>query len=339
MRPRSFTIRAGLVLLAGVITLSGCSRDGAATGQGHGRGSRPGAARQSDRAGALRSGLANRGDAFYLSLGDSLAQGVQPDRGGRDVATSRGYPDRLAAVLRRHLPHLRLVKLGCSGETTATMIHGGICRYPAGSQLAEAARFLRAHRGRTALVTIDIGANDPNSCLTGGSLAALLPCVVARLPQAGTNLSRILAMVRAAGGRRVLIVGMTYYVPELGLWRRGTVGRQVGILTGAVAAGANKMLADRYRGFGARVANVFAAFGSSDFGNKNGHAQSKASSRSGAPGAIPPNVAAICSLTWMCADPPRGPDEHANDAGYLVIARTFWRTITALPTASGASGS
>ncbi|HEX6933292.1 MAG TPA: SGNH/GDSL hydrolase family protein [Streptosporangiaceae bacterium] len=329
MRILSFTERAGLVLLASVIALAGCSNDAAGSGQGHG-GSGHGAARQqTGPAAALRSGLSGRGDAFYLSLGDSLAQGVQPDPAGRDVATSRGYPDRLAAVLRRHLPHLRLVKLGCSGETTATMIHGGICRYPAGSQLAEAARFLRAHRGRTALVTIDIGANDPNSCLTNGGLGGLLPCVVARLPQIGKNLSRILSTLRAAGGRRVLIVGMTYYVPELGLWWRGTVGRQLGILTGAVAAGANKMLADRYRGFGARVANVFAAFGSSDFGTKNGQAHSRASSRSTGSDPIPPNVATICALTWMCAKPPRGPDEHANDAGYAVIARAFWRAIAA----------
>jgi lysophospholipase L1-like esterase len=327
MRPPSFTNRAGLVLLAGVITLTGCAHDGAVTSPGHGSGSLPGATRQHrEPAGALRSGLAGGGNgAYYLSLGDSLAQGVQPDPAGRDVATSHGYPDRLAAVLRRHLPRLKLVKLGCSGETTATMIHGGICRYPAGSQLAQAARFLRAHRGRTALITIDIGANDPNSCLVSG-LTTLLPCVVGRLPKIGTNLSRILATLRAAGGRRVLIVGMTYYVPELGLWRRGTVGRQVGILTGAVAAGANTMLADRYRSFGVRVANVFSAFRSSDFGENNGHA--RASSRNRRPGGMPPNVTAICSLTWMCAKPPRGPDEHANDAGYMVIARTFWRTIT-----------
>ena len=128
------------------------------------------------------------------------------------------------------------------------MIHGGICHYPAGSQLAQAAKFLRAHRGRTALITIDIGANDPNSCVsTAAALTALLPCVVTRLPQIGDNLDRILTTLRAAAGKRVLIVGMTYYVPELGLWQRGTAGRQIGILTGAVAAGGNKMLADRYR--------------------------------------------------------------------------------------------
>jgi len=29
----------------------------------------------------------------------------------------------------------------------------------------------------------------------------------------------------------------------------------------------------------------------------------------------------------MCAQAPRGPNEHANDAGYRVIARAFWRAI------------
>jgi lysophospholipase L1-like esterase len=329
MRPSSLTKRPSLALLAGLIMLTGCSHGAAASSSGHGAGARHGAAgERRDPVRALRPGLTGRSGAtsFYLSLGDSLARGVQPSRAGRELPTDRGYPDRLAAMLRGHLPRLRVVKLGCSGETTATMIHGGICRYPAGSQLAQAARFLRAHRGRIALITMDIGANDRNSCLFGDGLRAILPCVVARLPQIGRNLDRILTTLRAAAGRRVLIVGMTYYVPELGLWKRGTAGRQIGILTGAVAAGANRMLTDRYRRHGARVANVFAAFRTADFG-ENGRSRASAPSRAGPKGSLPPNVAAICALTWMCASPPLGPDERANDAGYRVIARTFWRTI------------
>src|SRR6202043_784082 len=93
---------------------------------------------------------------YYLALGDSLSQGVQPDAAGTSVETGQGYPDQLYAMLRPSQPTLRLVKLGCPGETTATMIHGGICRYPAGSQLAAAVAFLTAHRGHVRLVTIDI---------------------------------------------------------------------------------------------------------------------------------------------------------------------------------------
>jgi hypothetical protein len=155
---------------------------------------------------------------------------------------------------------------------------------------------------------------------------------------------------------------MTYYVPELGLWHQGRAGRQIAILTGAVAAGANQMLVTRYRHYGVRVADVFAAFRSSDFGLKNGHAPGgpgqvdpapagahrRASSHQAHPASshetsshpassaaqadpVPPNVAMICSLTWMCAPAPRGPNEHPNNAGYRVIARTFWRAIAGSP--------
>jgi lysophospholipase L1-like esterase len=332
MRLRSLTNRMVPVLIAGAVLLTGCSPDPSSSV--HGTGSQREAAHsQRDPLHALRSGLADASGAaaFYLSLGDSLSQGVQPTATGQDVATSRGYPDRLVARLRGHLQHLHLIKLGCSGETTQTMIHGGICHYPAGSQLAQAARFLRAHRGRTALVTIDIGANDPNSCVIDKGLTSILPCLVSSMPRIGKNLDQILATLRTAAGKRVLIVGMTYYVPELGLWKRGTPGRQIGILTGAVAAGANKMLTDSYQRYGARVANVFAAFRTSDFGEKNGRPNSKAPSKASKPGSMPPNVATICSLTWMCASAPRGPDEHANNAGYRVIARTFWRAIASSP--------
>src|SRR5256885_11936251 len=104
--------------------------------------------------------------SYYLALGDSLAVGVQPDAAGTSVETRSGYADLLYATLRRSRPGLRLVKLGCPGETTATMMKGGICTYPGGSQLAAAIRFLHAHRARVPLITIDIGANDPNSCIT-----------------------------------------------------------------------------------------------------------------------------------------------------------------------------
>jgi hypothetical protein len=40
-------------------------------------------------------------------------------------------------------------------------------------------------------------------------------------------------------------------------------------------------------------------------------------------GEVPLNVARICQWTWVCAPPPLGPDNHANSAGYAVIAATF----------------
>ena len=48
---------------------------------------------------------------YYLSLGDSLAQGVQPNSSGTSVETNQGYPNQLFAALRTANPTLKLVKL------------------------------------------------------------------------------------------------------------------------------------------------------------------------------------------------------------------------------------
>jgi lysophospholipase L1-like esterase len=256
------------------------------------------------------------GAPYYLSLGDSLAVGVQPGPTGRNGPTAQGYPDQLAGRLRSGIPDLRLVKLGCSGETTYTMIRGGTCSYPAGSQLAQAVRFLRHHRGSVALITIDIGANDPNSCILHQPVSSMFGCLSYRIKQTQRNAQTILRKLRTAAGPKVLTVGMTYYVPELGLWRTGQTGKAIAILTEGFAAGVNQLLIRRYHVFGDRVANVFGAFKSMMF-----------KARHNAGSAVPPNVAAICTLTWMCTPKPTGPNEHPNTAGYKVIAQAFWQAI------------
>ncbi len=254
--------------------------------------------------------------SYYLALGDSLSRGVQPDAAGASVPTGQGYTDQLYAVLRRGHPGLRLVKLGCPGETTDTMINGGICRYLGGSQLAAAAGFLRAHRGRVSLITIDIGANDPDSCVTRPSIGAVASCLGTSFPHTLANLAAIMTRLRAAGGSKVRIIGMSYYVPTLADWRDGLVGRLLARVSEGAVVGYNRLLAHVYQEFGARVADVFDAFHSADF-----------SGRVTLPriGAVPPNVAAICRWTWECASAPRGPNQHADAAGYSVIAQTFQR--------------
>src|ERR1700729_1859924 len=251
---------------------------------------------------------------YYVALGDSLSQGVQPDPAGASVETGQGYADQLYAVLRRSQLALRLVKLGCPGETTATMIHGGICKYRGGSQLAAAVAFLSAHRGHVRLVTIDIGANDPEDCGSWASLRTLLHCVGTNFPDAVSNLDTILARVRAAAGPDVRIVGMSYYLPSLAQWRLGLAGRAEAWLSEKLAVGYNKLLDNAYAKSDVRVANVFGVFQTSDF-----------SGQVAVPGvgAVPRNVALICKWTWECASPPRGPNQHANPAGYGVIARAF----------------
>jgi lysophospholipase L1-like esterase len=254
------------------------------------------------------------GTRYYLSLGDSLAQGVQPDAAGASRPTGRGYPDQLYAALRRNAPSLQLVKLGCSGETSWTMIRGGTCRYPAGSQLAAARQFLRAHRGHVALVTIDIGANDPNSCYLHGRLSKLPSCMASRLRLTVSDLRTILSALRAAGGPAVQLVGMNYYVPELAQWRHGRTGQELAVLTERLVNGYNDLLRREYAAYGAGTADVFAAFRSAEFADRV---------RLAGVGRLPRSVATVCELTWECAPAPQGPNEHPDDLGYAIMATAF----------------
>ena len=181
---------------------------------------------------------------------------------------------------------------------------------------------MRAHRGRISLITIDIGANDPDSCITRPSLGAVVSCVTKSFPETVANLTKIMSSIRAAAGAKVRIIGMNYYVPALSQWRDGPVGQQLARLSERLVVGYNKLLAAVYQQYGARVANVFGAFHSGDFADKV---------RVPGIGTVPRNVAAICLWTWECAASPRGPNEHARPIGYGVIALAFLLADSRLP--------
>ena len=253
--------------------------------------------------------------SYYLALGDSLSQGVQPNLHGATVSTPAGYPDQLYAMLHPSRPGLQLVKLGCAGETTATMIHGGTCRYAGGSQLAAAVGFLHAHRGHMSLITLDIGANDPGSCMKQPSVAQLATCVARFIPQATGNLATIVRKLRQASpGTR--IIAMNYYLPALGAWRHGLGGKLLARASELVTDGYNHLLTHVYQVNGVRVADVFSAFHTASF------SPSVSVPRFGS---LPRNVAAICQWTWECTAGPRGPNIHPNRTGYQVIAHAFWQ--------------
>jgi len=232
------------------------------------------------------------------------------------VETKQGYPDQLFTALRLGNPALKLVKLGCPGETTGSMIKGGICSYPAGSQLAQAAAFLASHRGHVQLVTIDIGANDLNPCLALTNINAIAVCLQGVFPQIQTNLTTIMNTLTTAGGSGVPpIIGMTYYDPELANWLKGTPAAKTLAKDSIVLAEAfGNLLSGVYTAFGAKVADVFKTFHTTQF-----------AARVTLPafGTVPKDVGYICSYTWMCAAPPVGPNIHANRLGYAVIANTF----------------
>ena len=246
---------------------------------------------------------------YYLSLGDSLAAGVQLIGDPGDMyRTSDGYADQLFAIARTRYANLTLVKLGCPGETTGTMINGGICGYAHGNQLAEAVKFLHAHRQFVAFVTIDIGFND-FPCQTG------LSCLPPGVATIQSNLPTILSALREAAGPGIPIVGATIYDPFLGAWLTGPDGRAFAEQTvfGAIVP-LNQMLTGIYGAAGMPVADIEGAFSTTDF----------ATTVPLPPfGDVPLNVVRICQWTWICAPPPLGPNNHANAAGYGAMAEAF----------------
>jgi hypothetical protein len=116
--------------------------------------------------------------------------------------------------------------------------------------------------------------------------------------------------LKAAAGPGVRIVGMNYYLPALAEWRNGTPGQAIARVSEKVAAAWNQMLDGVYTGAGVPVADVFGAFQTADFT---------------ASGSLPRNVTLLCQWTWACTAPPRGPNQHANQTGYQVIADAFLR--------------
>ena len=246
--------------------------------------------------------------AYYLALGDSLSTGVQPiGPEARQFRTDEGYADQLVELARRHIPGLEVVKLGFPGESTTTMIDGSLGEYVHGSQLREAAAFLREHRGSVAFVTIDIGFNDvPTRDLNG---------LVLGVAAVSRNLPGILSELRKAAGATTPIVGMTVYDPLLAGWLGGQEGRELARLSvfGAVLP-MNAHLNQIYRTAGMAVADVEGAFSTTDFETMV--------SIEGI-GAVPLNVARVLAWTWAGTPPPLGPDMHANALGYRAIAEAF----------------
>jgi lysophospholipase L1-like esterase len=149
---------------------------------------------------------------YYVSVGDSLAQGYQPIGGPLsplgDDGYAQGYANQLFKAVRDRYEQLRLVKLGCGGETTKTIVLGAAyCGFAAGSQLAQAEQFLAGHRGSIAFITVDAGANDVFQY--GDQAFATI----------ATYLPQTLARLRAAAGPGVPILGMSYYGVGLpGVW-------------------------------------------------------------------------------------------------------------------------
>lgn len=228
--------------------------------------------------------------SYYVSLGDSWAQGVQQVN-GVDRPTDRGFSDVLYRKLRRTHPRLKLVKLGCRAATTATMIHGqkrcGVdVPYGSGSQLAYAKRFLRTHDVK--YVTVIIGGNEVWRCNCAGDIAE--------------NLPRIARTLRAAAPH-ARIVGSTYADILLGEYAKGDRDRAERSVT-VFKREVNPVMQSAYAASGIGFVDATAGFG--------GYRP------------LADAAAQICRYAYSCES---DTDVHLNARGYRRLARLIERKI------------
>lgn len=237
--------------------------------------------------------------SYYVALGDSVAVATGPS----------SYPNLIVGRYRRKQPGLRLDDLAVAGATTSLMLRG---QYPA------ALRFLQAHRGQVALITIDIGGDDVAGCF--GPAGVNQACLSQAQTTIRHNLRRMLdGLRRAAPGVRV--IGMTYYNPFLGYWLAGGPFRSFALATVSPVVALNRELTALYGGTN-NTAHVQGAFRATDL----------ATIVASPWGQVPIAVARACS--WLAIKCHQGaPEEFGldpNTAGEAQIASAFRRTIGVL---------
>jgi lysophospholipase L1-like esterase len=266
---------------------------------------------------------------YFVSLGDSWAQGVQPiGPDQKDVATNEGFNDVLFKKLRKTHPGLVHVKLGCGGATTGSMIKGTkpcaeklpyASKSKATSQLTYATKFLRKNRARIAYVTVIIGGNDVAPCASKQSNGEIIACVGSGVNEIKKNIKVISKKVRGAAGKRAVIVGSTYADVVLGQYVKSENGRNlaelsVGIFKDQINPALKEGYAKRKIGF------VDATDG---FG---GYIPFEQTTTLAPYGEIPKAVASICKLGWYC-DERSTPDIHLKPAGYAKLAGLFYKKL------------
>jgi lysophospholipase L1-like esterase len=269
---------------------------------------------------------------FLLAIGDSLAAGYQPTdavslppidsaSGFRD----QGYPASYAADLAR-MQGLSLVDLGCPGETTSSILATpalSLCgelyeaEFGVASQISAVETFLSRHPGRVGLVTLDIGANDLDHCVSTSSVnsTCLASVDVAVVKNLGRILTPLMASVRHFDPTAP-VAAMNYYDPFLGLeFSPGGVKGDELALGSVVATNAfNAELSVTFKHFGVRVVDVASAFRIDALTPLVGFDGKS----------LPEDVASTCELTWMCPSVAgESPNIHPNSAGYRTIAAAF----------------
>lgn len=271
-----------------------------------------------------------------LALGDSLAVGYQPSNrnlpppineltGFADAGYPGSYPADIAASR-----NLQLTDLGCPGETTSSFLTtpaeracGVLYKNEFGvtSQMAAMHAYLDRHRRQVDLVTLDIGTNDIDRCISSSSVN--FACALKAEITLQRNLATIIRDLKAAlhvddPAARILL--MNYYDPFLGLTYRpgGTQGAKLAAASLVAVNAFNIQLGVTARTSNlsiANVSNIFKINSAFPLATYNGKR-------------LPTNVVMTCRLTWMCPTKATIPqDIHPDLAGYRSIASAFNRLL------------
>jgi lysophospholipase L1-like esterase len=239
---------------------------------------------------------------LYVALGDSLAAGYQP--GGAELRDT-AYPALTATRIGAGGAALTLENLGCSGETTTSLVKGGKCDFAAGSQLDQAEKLLKADDD-VALVTIDIGGNDLLRCVRGGARIDTA-CVTAGVGTVKKNLPTILKRLKAAAGPDVPVLVLGYYNPWLAAKALNQPVKGVDAAAKAYTA-LSTAIESAAKSSGTTFVGLDQAFSTNDTTPTTINGRS-----------VPKNAAAICTLTNICT----ASDIHLTDEGAATVARVL----------------
>src|SRR5581483_4337425 len=254
---------------------------------------------------------------LYVSLGDSYASGFQPTGVRSKRNTRNGFAYQVAPIAAQRGYRLSLVNFGCGGATTTSLIERKGCprralgpggrAYGHQTQLAAAERFLRRHRGQTALVTVSISGNDVTACARASDPVS---CVATAAVKIRKNVTAIAKGLRRAAGPTVRIVGTTYPDVILGAWANGDSASQSLASLSVVAFKSliNPTLRSAYASAHAGFVDVTAASGS--------YIPFSQTTTLFPYGTVPVAVERICELSYYCAFH----DIHLRTDGYHLIA-------------------
>ena len=247
---------------------------------------------------------------YYVSLGDSYAAGYQPGKGN----TKEGFVYQVPGLAKKRGYSLKIVNFGCGGATTKSLMEQVGCpkdglgpgaKPYSKTQIAAATGFIKANRKNIALITVSISGNDVTACVRASDPIA---CVAAATAAIKANVGEAAKQLRAAAGRKPVIVGTTYPDVVLGAWVRGNPNiANLSVI--AFKSLINPALKESYALGGGKFVDVTAETGA--------YGEMSAMETLAPYGSIPKPVADVCKISWYCE---KG-DIHLNGSGYKIIAR------------------